>query len=160
MIMESSKNDCRFLELAAEEACKSHVKSHKHGCVAVVSGKIVARGYNNYRTTSNTHLLDHQCWTCHAEIDVLMKCVKKNVRYKKIKLYVVRASENGNMHLSRPCYHCYRKMLLFPIKYVVYSIGNHECDKVMMEDFSSQFTTSGSKGLDENRIKKGVNYVS
>lgn len=152
--MESSKNDCRFLELAAEEAYKSHVKCHKHGCVAVVSGKIVARGSNNYRTTSNTKLLDQQCWTCHAEIDVLMKCLKQNVQHKKIKLYVVRVSEGGNMHLSMPCSHCYAKMLHFPIKYVVYSIGNHEAGKLMMNQFTSHFLTSGSRGLLENRIKK------
>ena len=66
----------KHMQVAVEEAYKSNVL-YKHGCVAVVSGKVVARGYNKYRTFSKDGLINDNC-SCHAEIDVLRKCRKKN----------------------------------------------------------------------------------
>ncbi len=45
---------------------------HKHGCVAVVNGKIIARGFNNYRTHSSDPFHCQGC-SCHAEMDTLRK---------------------------------------------------------------------------------------
>ena len=44
----------------------------QHGCIAVVGGKIMATGFNNYRTTSNDGFIGNTC-TCHAEVDTLRK---------------------------------------------------------------------------------------
>ena len=73
-----TNNDARFLSKAIEEANKSILRA-KIGCVAVVSGKIMARGYNNYRTNSKDGLIKKVC-SCHAEIAVLRKCLKQNIR--------------------------------------------------------------------------------
>ena len=44
-----SNNDAKYVSLAVNEAEKSSLRA-KTGCVAVVSGKVMARGYNTYRT--------------------------------------------------------------------------------------------------------------
>ena len=70
-----SKRDQRFIDLAYNESFKSKLLM-RHGCVAVVNGKIVATGVNNYRTKcTRTHLVDG-CST-HAEMDALRKLMIK-----------------------------------------------------------------------------------
>ena len=44
-----SNTDRKYIDMAAGEATKSSVL-YRHGCIAVVSGKVMARGYNKYRT--------------------------------------------------------------------------------------------------------------
>ena len=48
---------------------------HKHGCVISGSGRIVGRGYNNYRTRSNDGLLANSC-TCHAEVAAIRSSLR------------------------------------------------------------------------------------
>lgn len=48
---------------------------HKHGCVISGSGRIIGRGYNNYRTYSSDGLLGN-CCTCHAEIAAIRECLR------------------------------------------------------------------------------------
>ena len=69
---QCSVQDERYANLALSEADKSNMKHHKHGCIAVVGGSIIARGYNTYRCQSNDGFLNESC-SCHAEIDVLRK---------------------------------------------------------------------------------------
>lgn len=69
---QCSIQDERYANLALSEADKSTMKHHKHGCVAVVGGSVIARGYNTYRSHSNDGFLNDTC-SCHAEIDVLRK---------------------------------------------------------------------------------------
>ena len=69
MIHDISNNDFKYLSLAAEQANKSPVLM-KHGAIAVTSGKITGRGYNNYRCYSNDGFINHTC-SCHAEVDCL-----------------------------------------------------------------------------------------
>ena len=42
----------------------------RHGAVTVLGGKIIGRGYNNYRTYSSDQFIRNSC-TCHAEIAAL-----------------------------------------------------------------------------------------
>ena len=42
MTLEITKSDSRYLDMAAEEATKSDIL-YRHGCVAVSSGKVIAR---------------------------------------------------------------------------------------------------------------------
>ena len=65
----------KFLSLALEEAKKSNLLM-RHGCIAVISGKIASRGFNNYRTHSKDNFLVNTC-SCHAEIDTLRKLYNK-----------------------------------------------------------------------------------
>ena len=57
--------------MAREEAIKSPA-IYKHGCIAVVSGKIIARGYNNYRTYSNIYTNEHLKW--YARVRIISNC--------------------------------------------------------------------------------------
>lgn len=69
MITNISTTDMKFINCAASEAQKSPVLM-RHGAVAVVSGKILGRGHNHYRTTSRDNFIVNTC-TCHAEIACL-----------------------------------------------------------------------------------------
>ena len=66
-----SFKDEKFANIALEEAKKSDVLS-QHGCVAVLNGKIIARGHNSSRAYSGDGFLRNTC-SCHAEVDVLRK---------------------------------------------------------------------------------------
>lgn len=147
--MNCSKTDYRYISLACEEAIKSPAL-YKHGCIAVVSGKIIARGYNNYRTYSKDGFIKNTC-TCHAEVDVLRKCLKQNI-YKKIKLYVTRISVDNQVLLSKPCNECYKIMKLFEIKNIIYSdiLGN--IIKNNMSDFIPTHQSSGYKAILNNNV--------
>ena len=84
--MEHSNTDARYLSIAAEEAEKS-VSCYRVGCVAVSSGKILARGHNNARTYSKDGMIGDSL-SCHAEIDVLRKCLRRNIT-NKMKLIIL-----------------------------------------------------------------------
>ena len=71
-----SSRDERFARFALYEADKSNMKHHQHGCVAVMGGQIIARGYNSTRTQSSDGFLKNTC-SCHAEIDVMRKLDKR-----------------------------------------------------------------------------------
>lgn len=144
---EYSKNDMKYMQVAVEEAYKSTV-AHKHGCVAVLSGKVVARGYNKYRTYSKDGLIHENC-SCHAEIDVLRKCRKQNIT-KKFSLYIVRLSNNDHICNSFPCKQCYETMKEFPVKNIIYSAGNGLFIKESMKDFESDYQTSGQNIIEKN----------
>ena len=63
----------RFLEIAQSSAEKSTMH-YRHGCVAVLHGKIISRGYNSQRNYSKDGILTG-C-SCHAEIDALRNALK------------------------------------------------------------------------------------
>ena len=66
----TSQKHFRFITMAAEECEKSDMLM-RHGCVAVMNGKIIGKGYNNYRNkTSDGFVAREQC-TCHAEMAAL-----------------------------------------------------------------------------------------
>lgn len=64
-----SNQDRNFLHYAFQEAKQSPVLM-KHGAVVTVNGKIIGRGFNNYRTYSSDKFIKNTC-TCHAEIAAL-----------------------------------------------------------------------------------------
>jgi deoxycytidylate deaminase len=57
----------RFLELAQICAEKSTMH-YRHGCIAVLHGKVVSKGYNSQRNYSKDGIIS-KCCSCHAEID-------------------------------------------------------------------------------------------
>ena len=68
-----SNKDQRFASIALEEASKSTLLM-QHGCIAVLNGKVLAKGYNNIRCHSRDGLLHfRKCCSAHAEIHVLHK---------------------------------------------------------------------------------------
>ena len=76
LLCKITTRDEKFATIALNEANKSTVKYHQHGCVAVVGGRIVERGCNSYRSRSNDGFLEGTC-SCHAEIDVMRKLDKR-----------------------------------------------------------------------------------
>ena len=66
-----SQKDVEYIAVAVEEGMKSNVLM-RHGCVAVMNGKIIGRGHNNYRSRTYDGFVNsgNQC-TCHAEMAAL-----------------------------------------------------------------------------------------
>ena len=64
-----SISDQNYICHAAQESRKSKLLS-RHGCVAVVNGKILGRGHNSSRTQSQDGFICNTC-SCHAEIAAL-----------------------------------------------------------------------------------------
>lgn len=147
--MEPTVSDEKYAISALREATKSDL-CMRHGCVAVVSGKIVARGHNHYRTYSNDGLLD-TCFSCHAEIDVLRKCLKQEIK-KKITMYIVRLGNDGGFANAAPCKHCLDSMKTFNVKNIVYSNIAGDLVKMKINNFETDFETSGHVAIRENRI--------
>ena len=69
-----SRRDERFAALAGEEALKS-TNYWRIGCVAVMNGKVLAKGHNHNRVRFR-NLQNDQTLTCHAEADVIHKLIK------------------------------------------------------------------------------------
>ena len=81
-----SVNDQIHLAYAAQESLKSTLLS-RHGCVAVVNGKIMGRGHNSNRTQSHDGFICNTC-SCHAEIAALRNlwhscCTNAHGKYSK-----------------------------------------------------------------------------
>ncbi len=145
-----SNSDARFISIAMDEAEKSSLRA-KTGCVAVVSGKVMARGYNTLRTYSKDGLIKQSC-SCHAEIDVLRKIMKKNIR-GKINMYITRVTNNGDLGCSAPCMECTETMKQFNIKTLTYVGHDGDAIKKNFREYSSSYLSSGAVALMHRRVK-------
>jgi tRNA(Arg) A34 adenosine deaminase TadA len=143
-----SNKDQRFASIALDEAAKSTLLM-QHGCIAVLSGKIIAKGCNNIRCHSKDGLLHYRkCCSAHAEICVLHKLCITELPPKivqKIVLYIVRRSRSGDMVESAPCFHCTIRMKKLNIKAIVYSNSEGELEKRRMNEYDSDKLTYGAK---------------
>ena len=149
-----SHNDEKFASMASEQAIRSELLS-RHGCVAVSSGKVIARGCNTYRTYSNDGFIKDSC-SCHAEINVLRQCYRKNLK-NKINLYVVRLSSEGSYANSAPCNECIITMKMMPfIKYCIYTNEYGELIKMRPDNYLIDHETNGKRAIYENRVKFNV----
>uniref|UniRef100_A0A6C0AXE4 CMP/dCMP-type deaminase domain-containing protein n=1 Tax=viral metagenome TaxID=1070528 RepID=A0A6C0AXE4_9ZZZZ len=154
MCMNCSLNDEKFASAASHEAKKSELLS-RHGCVAVTSGKIVARGCNTYRTYSGDGFIKDSC-SCHAEVNVLRQCYRKNIT-NKINLYVVRLASDGSYANSAPCNECISIMRMMPfLKYCIYTDENGLLIKMRPSMYSIDHNTNGKKAIYEKRVKFNV----
>ena len=114
--MQITGRDARFIQLAMEESEKSSM-GMRHGCIAVMHGKIIARAFNEtFKHSSNLW------WSGHAEVQAI-KAIKKNiVQPRRITLYVVRTTNSGSLHDSAPCLQCINAIQKCPhIKRIIYS---------------------------------------
>lgn len=145
-----TNNDARFLSIAVEEAHKSILRA-KLGCVAVVSGKIVARGYNTYQTHSRDGLIKRVC-SCHAEIAVLRKCLRQNIN-GKINLYIIRVTHDGDFACSAPCMQCTEVMRDFNIKNITYIAEDGTTIKTKFKEYNTTYKSSGEIAILRNRVK-------
>lgn len=148
--MDPTSNDEKFVSVAAHEARKSHVRA-RLGCVAVSSGKVVAKGFNNYRTFSKDGMISRTC-SCHAEIDVLRKCLKRNFK-KKLSLYIVRVTHEDSLASSAPCLPCTEKMREFNIKNLTYIDDDGTLIKEHFRDYITSYQSSGNMAILKKRVK-------
>ncbi len=153
-----SLNDERLAYMAQKEAVKSSLPM-KHGCIAVSGGKIIARGYNNYRIHSKDKIISN-CCSCHAEMDVLRKCIKRNIN-KKINLYIVRVSDDGTYRNSAPCNRCINVLKKYKIRMIIYSNCYGNLEKHKLVNYKNYHETGGEKAIINNRItvKKRGSYI-
>lgn len=77
-----SNQDSIFIQHALNEAQKSPCLM-QHGAIAVAGGKIIGRGYNQYRCHTRDGVVTNSC-TCHAEMSAVRD--------------VLRTARNGHSH--------------------------------------------------------------
>ena len=157
-----SQREAAFMECALEEAEKSPCL-FRHGAVAVVNGRILARGHNSYRTHSRDKFIQN-CCTCHAEIDVLRQVYKRNnpthaplhyshlprkarAELKKVVLYVTRQTQQDIMKPSAPCTECMKLICALNIKRIVYSDSNMTISATTPANFTTTHRTHGFNHL-------------
>ena len=143
-----SNKDQRFASIALEEASKSTLLM-QHGCIAVLNGKVLAKGYNNIRCHSKDGLLHfRKCCSAHAEIDVLHKLCIMELSPKVVQqlvLYIVRRSRSGDLAESAPCFHCTLRMKKLNIKANVFSNSDGELEKRRIKEYDTDKLNYGAK---------------
>jgi len=144
--MKISNKEDRFIQSAAEQAAQSPCLM-RHGCVAVLNGRIVGRGYNNYRSKSKDGFINN-CMTCHAEIAALRQVNKReSKRFNRIILYVVRLDSRNNLQESTPCIDCMSLIQGLHIKRVFHSTNGGDIAVCQPSSFQSKHVTTGKKIL-------------
>ena len=144
-IFSISNNDEQLISRAIEHAKCSPCKM-RHGCVASINGKYIAGGHNHYRVYSSDGVIDNPC-SCHAEMDVLHKCLKrvKSAKIKKLTFYIVRISSTGLLGCSAPCMDCTRMLGKFNIKRFVYSTDDGKFVSIKSKNYKTDFVTRSRK---------------
>ena len=159
-----SSSDLKFLEEARFESFRSPV-SMKHGCVAVVNGRIMATGHNHYRTSSKDGFICNSC-TCHAEMDALRNMNKRTGRrgknlqhsmnetslvslFKKTTLYIARAGNNGEFRDSGPCADCLSMIKTLNLKKIVYSCSENTLVVCKPSEYTPVHHTFGRKHIEK-----------
>ena len=159
---DMSNRDFRFMQMAHDEAYKSPINM-QHGCVAVMNGKVVARGYNTDRCHSRDGLLK-RAWCCHAEIDVLRKLFRllnisglpgisglERLRHlsslSRVTLYIARASYTDDRlpKSSGPCNNCVTMLRSMNIKNVAFVTSDNRFVKCRPRDYTIAHITSGHR---------------
>ncbi len=99
------KNDEYYMNLAIKEAIKaSKINEIPVGCIIVLDGKIIARGYNKREKLENS--------LAHAEIVAINKACKKINSWRL---------ENATMYITlEPCAMCSGAIIQSRIKKVIY----------------------------------------
>ena len=93
MSFKLTNKDHRHIARAKTEALKS-LMLMRHGCVVANGNKVVATGYNSYRTRFGDNFINKSC-SCHAEMDALRKVLRYRTKgngrsskyHRKVGLY-------------------------------------------------------------------------
>ena len=154
---ELSHKESNYISEAINEAKQSPVKI-RHGAIAMSGGRIIAKGFNHYRTQSANGYMGGS--TCHAECDVLHKLLKlqtnKNNQRRKITVYIVRIGQSNELRESAPCHDCYEKMLFFGIKKIAFTTETEDGDIKVFEtpicDYVPSVVTTGQRWISREII--------
>lgn len=133
--------DLRMFAAAKSEAEKSTFDRFHVGCVVTYKGHIISRGHNSDKThpvqkKQNRFRHFNNCEnpnnyyppSVHAEVSALCAIsypVGINIKWDKVKIYVVRVLKNGNMACSKPCGACEHLIRSLGIKGCYYSENNN-----------------------------------
>ena len=111
----SNKTQQEYIDVCSRLAEKSPL-THKHGCIIVRNGKIIAKGFNSQHNIDNS---------IHAEIAALKNTTKKCIGKNAI-MYVVRIGtpQHYRLKYSKPCEKCSSFIEKFRIKKVFYSTND------------------------------------
>lgn len=163
---EITSKDERFATIALSEANKSQMKYHKHGCVAVVGGHIIEKGFNSERCQSSDGFLQDTC-SCHAEVDVMRKLDKRfnkkqpqmsgrNIKScGRVNLYVVRQDNRGERFKeSAPCSNCSTVMKSLNIKNIIWSNSEGTLTKCRVRDYTTSHVSQGYRFIDRGMIPR------
>ena len=148
--MQVSNKDERFIQKAAEQASQSPCLM-RHGCVAVINGRVVGRGYNNYRCVSRDGFI-HNCMTCHAEMAALREVNKLSKNFKKVILYVVRLDAKNTLQESGPCVDCMNKILTLNIKRIFHSVNGGKIVVRHPTNYNSEHITTGRRLITDVKL--------
>ena len=156
----------KWFEYAGSISLESNLL-FKVGCVATHGGKMIASGCNNYNNYSRHDNLCQFSCSCHAEINVIRKCLKKigREKMKRVNLYVARIDNKNNFQNSAPCYDCLREIKKLKIKNIIFK--DDISIKIMNPlKYNNEHRTFGHYYLkrvidDKNKkIKKNNKYIS
>lgn len=106
---------------AINEAKKS-VMNHRHGCVIVKDGEVIATGYNRMMD-----FMSHTLLSIHAECDAIRKVKNRGKKYlEQCSLVVVRIGHpdqrnRPTLKNSKPCEACTKEIHKWGITRVFYS---------------------------------------
>jgi len=93
----------------------------KHYSGIFHKGKLEQRGTNHLR---NCYSGRCQCYSTHAEIDAIYRLLKSKPKLdlSNYIVVVIRVSNDGEIHYSRPCNQCLDKLVGYGIRRVVWSL--------------------------------------
>jgi deoxycytidylate deaminase len=107
-----------FLEAARHVATQSSML-HRHGCVIVYGGQIIAKACNVHCCSPSASGL----WSIHAEVNAIRK-VKSRRILSECDMYIVRIGPEAAgfpFKLSKPCRHCQTIIEEVGVRTVFYS---------------------------------------
>lgn len=132
--------DMRMFSEAKKEAKKSEFDKFHVGCVITYKGHIIGRGRNSskthpiqkkqnkFRTFNNCDCNNYYPPSIHAEVSALCSIsypVGVNIKWDRVKVYVVRVLKNGDVACSKPCAACENLIRKLGIKGCYYSENNN-----------------------------------
>ena len=97
----------------------------RHNLIAFIvkGGSILSIGLNDMNRTHPIYWNGEHDHGVHAEYDAINSYRGKDGGLNGSSLYVLRIRRDGSLGNSRPCEHCWRKMMKVGIK-TVYYVGN------------------------------------
>ena len=140
-VMSITSFDRRMFHQAYIEATKSTFDRFHVGCVVVYKGHVISRGHNSKKThpvqqrqnrfrVLNNYDKPNNYYppSIHAEVSALCSIsypVGINIKWDRVKIYVVRVLKNGDMACSKPCAACENLIRTLGIKGCYYSENNN-----------------------------------
>ena len=131
-----SNKDYSYWTIAQKISYLSKYEIIHIGCISVYKSQIISTGYNTNKShpiqkeynkfrnfNKNKKILHKE----HAEIMCLKYIRYLKINFSKIKLYIYRELQNGDLGNSRPCDACINFIINLGIKHIYYTSKNGFC---------------------------------